>query len=289
MKHFLFFLSSIILWAACGSSRQEEKNAISVSILPERYFVEQIAGDRVKVNVMVPPGANPASLDLNIKQLQTLYDSRLYFAIGHLPFEVTTLYPLLASKEVPRLIRLSDGMQLEEGSCHHAKETAQNAHNIDPHVWMSPANARIMADKIYAVLSECFPDDKDFFTQKYRQFLTEIDSIDQKAKRIIATKKHRTFLIYHPALTYFAKEYGMKQIAIENEGKEPNPSHVKAIIDTCRNQNIRIVFIQNQFDISNATTIAQEIGGEVIPIDPLAENWREEMTRLLDVINKKME
>ena len=108
-------------------------------------------------------------------------------------------------------------------------------------------------------------------------------------RRIVSSKKHKTFLIYHPALTYFAKEYGMRQISIENEGKEPNPAHVKAIVDTCRAQNIRVVFIQNQFDISNATTIAQEIGGKVIPIDPLAENWKEEMERLLNIINQEME
>ena len=288
-RHLLLLALSIVLLASCGP-RQQQGNTISVSILPERYFVERIAGDRVKVNVMVPPGANPASLDLNTRQLQALHDSRLYFAIGHLPCEINMLYPLLESGKGPRLVKLSDGLQLEEGSCGSHEHTGeQRLPGMDPHVWMSPANTRIMAGKIYETLAECFPGDKDLFMRNYRQFLTEIDSIDREARRIVSSKKHKTFLIYHPALTYFAKEYGMRQISIENEGKEPNPAHVKAIVDTCRAQNIRVVFIQNQFDISNATTIAQEIGGKVIPIDPLAENWEEEMKRLLDIINQEME
>lgn len=288
-KRLLCLILSIVTATACADRRKSE-NTVSVSILPERYFVESIAGDRLKVNVLLPPGANPASTDLNTRQIQTLFDSRLCFAVGYLPFEINTLYPLLEKTEdAPRLVRLSESIPLEEGSHRHEGTGSQQPPHIDPHVWMAPANARIMTTKIYETLVEHFPENKELFTQNYQQLLAEIDSIDQKARRIISTKKHRAFLIYHPALTYFAKAYGMTQIAIEDEGKEPSPNHVKAIIDTCRTHDIRIVFIQNQFDISNATTIAREIGGEVVPIDPLAENWKAEMERLLDIINRKME
>lgn len=278
MKRLLITVLTAAMLAACGP-RQEKGKTVSVSILPERYFVERIAGERVKVNVLLPPGASPASTDLSPIQLQSLYDSQLCFAIGDLPFEASTLYPMLEGKNAPRLIRLSDGMRLEANGHSH----------LDPHVWMSPKNARGMAEKICSTLSEQFPEEEAFFARNCRQLLAEIDSIDQEARRITATKRHKAFLIYHPALTYFAKDYGMRQVAIEDEGKEPNPTHIKAIINTCRAQGIRIVFIQSQFDTANAATIAREIDGEVVPIDPLAEDWKGEMERLLDIINQKME
>lgn len=123
--------------------------------------------------------------------------------------------------------------------------TVRMAGNFDPHVWMSPRYAEMMARTILDVLAAKFPDQREAFEKNYRQFRVEIDSIDQAARRIIPKKENKTFLIYHPALTYFAKDYGMEQISIEDEGKEPNPSHLKAVIDTCRAKGIKIVFIQN--------------------------------------------
>lgn len=113
--------------------------------------------------------------------------------------------------------------------------------------------------------------------------------MDREARRIILSKRHKLFLIYHPALTYFARDYGMEQIAIEDEGKEPNPVHVRAIIDRSREKGVRVVFIQSQFDEANARAIATEIGGEVIAIDPLSPDWKEEMISLLKIIDQKMD
>lgn len=166
--------------------------------------------------------------------------------------------------------------------------TVRMAGNFDPHVWMSPRYAEMMARTILDVLAAKFPDQREAFEKNYRQFRVEIDSIDQAARRIIPKKENKTFLIYHPALTYFAKDYGMEQISIEDEGKEPNPSHLKAVIDTCRAKGIKIVFIQNQFDVANAKAIAKEIDGEVITIDPLSPDWKAEMYSLLGIIEQKM-
>ena len=146
-----------------------------------------------------------------------------------------------------------------------------------------------MADSVFAVLSAYFPSDSVFFRRNYEGLVQEMDSIDRAARQIAERKRHGVFLIYHPALTYFARDYGMRQIAIEEEGKEPNPVHMKGIIDTCRAEGVRVVFIQSQFDQANAMTIAREIGGEVVQIDPLAEDWKAEMLRLLDVVDRKMD
>ena len=263
---------ALALFAACGG-RTERGRTVSVSILPQRYFVERIAGDRVAVNVMVPPGASPASMDLGTGQLEALYGSSIYFAVGRLPFELASVYPLLKEMPSVRLVRQPEGDDREG----------------DPHVWMSLRGARQMADSVFAVLSAYFPSDSVFFRRNYEGLVQEMDSIDRAARQIAERKRHGVFLIYHPALTYFARDYGMRQIAIEEDGKEPNPVHMKAIIDTCRAEGVRVVFIQSQFDQANAMTIAREIGGEVVQIDPLAEDWKAEMLRLLDVVDRKMD
>lgn len=283
----------IAMLTACGGNTDKERT-ISVSILPQRYFVERIAGDYVKVNVMIPPGANPAVSDLSTEQLKALHNSSVYFAVGYLPFELSNLYPFLETQKNMLLVKQSVGMDLEQGTCNHdhghghQHDHGSREGNFDPHVWMSPRYAEMMARTILDVLAAKFPDQRATFEKNYRQWRVEIDSIDQAARRIISEKENKTFLIYHPALTYFAKDYGMEQISIEDEGKEPNPSHLKAVIDTCRVKGIKIVFIQNQFDVANAKAVAKEIDGEVITIDPLSPDWKAEMCSLLGIIEQKM-
>lgn len=292
MRTWIILLLVALTWS-CGESKDREKT-ISVSILPQRYFVERIAGDYVKVNVMIPPGANPAVSDLSTEQLKALHNSSVYFAVGYLPFEVGNLYPFLEKQEKHiRLIKQSEGMDLAEGACDHDHDHDHGDHdhagNFDPHVWMSPRYAGMMARTICEVLSEKFPEKKAEFEENFKRLKQEIDSIDAEARRIIPGKQNKTFLIYHPALTYLARDYGMEQIAIEDEGKEPNPTHLKSVIDTCRAKGIKIVFIQNQFDVANAKSIAKEIDGEVIAIDPLTPDWKKEMESLLQIIEQKME
>lgn len=286
----IIVLMSLLM--SCGENKDKERT-ISVSILPQRYFVERIAGDFVKVNVMIPPGANPAVSDLSTEQLKALHNSSIYFAVGYLPFELSNLYPFLEKQKEVLLVKQSVGMDLEAGSCNHGHDhgygDCSHEGGFDPHVWMSPRYAKMMVRTMLDVLAAKFPDQKEFFEKNYRRFKSEIDSIDQEARRIIPEKKNKTFLIYHPALTYFARDYGMEQISIEDEGKEPNPAHIKEVIDTCRAKGIRIVFIQNQFDVANAKSIAKEINGEVITIDPLSPDWRKEMCSLLGIIEQKME
>jgi zinc transport system substrate-binding protein len=267
---------------ACRPAVERERN-VSVSILPQRYLVERVAGDFVKVNVMVPPGANPASCDLTPGQLKHLHNSSVYFAVGYLPFEVTHLYPLLEERDDIRLVSHSEGETLLDGTCSH-----DHGHLVDPHIWMSPPRARRMAATVARVLGEKFPDRREFFARNLEQLNAEIDSIDREARRVTGEKRNKTFLIYHPALTYFAADYGMQQVAIEHEGKEPSPAHLKSVIDTCRTWGIKTVFIQGQFDVQNARAVAREIDGQVIAIDPLNPDWKAEMRSLLAIIDSQM-
>lgn len=289
IRKFPFLLLLIALSVSC----REKKNAtriITVSILPQKYFVERIAGDYVEVNVMVPPGMNPATCDLSTGQLKKLYESDLCFAVGYLPFETTHLYPALESRKDIPLIRHSDRLELIEGSCQHGGEQAHvHEGGIDPHVWLSPRYARQISQEIFRTLAEKYPEKQADFATNHATLQQDIDRIAFQADSLLSSKEHKTFLIYHPALTYFARDYGMEQIPIENEGKEPNPSHLKKIMDTVRKKGIHLVFIQSQFDVSNAESIARETGCQIMPIDPLSENWLSEMENLLQIFSENLE
>ena len=284
---FLFFFLIGNLLISC-KNKSISTRLVSVSILPQKYLTEQIAGDYLTVNVMIPPGMNPATCDLSTEQLKKLYDSDLCFTIGYLPFEQIHLFPVLENRPDIQIVNHSANLQLIHGSCGHTHAAGDEHDGVDPHIWLSPAHARTMATTVYEVLSEKYPEQKLQFEQNYQALLQKIDSIADRAKQVLDHKKDKIFLIYHPALTYFAADYGMEQISIEDEGKEPNPSHLKAVIDTCRAKGIKIVFIQNQFDVANAKAIAKEIDGEVIAIDPLSSDWKAEMCSLLKIIEQKM-
>ena len=284
---FLFFFLIGNLLISC-KNKSISTRLVSVSILPQKYLTEQIAGDYLTVNVMIPPGMNPATCDLSTEQLKKLYDSDLCFTIGYLPFEQIHLFPVLENRPDIQIVNHSANLQLIHGSCGHTHAAGDEHDGVDPHIWLSPAHARTMATTVYEVLSEKYPEQKLQFEQNYQALLQKIDSIADRAKQVLDHKKDKIFLIYHPALTYFAADYGMEQISIENEGKEPNPSHLKAVIDSCRTKGIKIVFIQNQFDVDNAKAIAKEIDGEVIAIDPLSPDWKAEMCSLLGIIEQKM-
>lgn len=281
----ILFLSYCLFLPSSCKNKPAGQRIVTVSILPQKYMIEKIAGDYLQVNVMIPPGMNPSTCDLNTGQLKNLYDSDLCFTIGHLPFEQTHLYPVLEKQKNIPVIHHSENIHLLDGTCGHSHE---NSGGTDPHIWLSPANVKIMATTIFETLSKYYPEQKEQFEKNYHLFLQELERMDHRIRLTLAPKQEKTFLIYHPALTYFAADYGLKQISIEEEGKEPSPDHLKKIIDLATEKNIRTIFIQNQFDINNAQAIARQINGKVIPIDPLAENWEEEMNKLVSLLGEML-
>lgn len=286
--HTIICLLCFILSMQACKENKGNKQTVSVSILPQKYFVEKIAGDYLQINVMIPPGMSPETCDLSTEQLKKLYDSDICFTIGHLPFELAHLYPILNKRSDIRIINHSENIQLLSGSCKHQHHNGHEHIGVDPHIWSSPRYAIQMAQQIFEALTEQYPAQKEIFKKGYKQLCQEIESVKKNADKNLSPKRGSMFLIYHPALTYFADDYGLKQISIENEGKEPNPTHLKHLIDLAKENNIRIIFIQSQFDKNNALSIAKEIEGEVISIDPLAENWTQEVNRLIKILQEKL-
>jgi zinc transport system substrate-binding protein len=259
----------------CGNrSSQIDKEIISVSIGPFKYFTEAIAGDDFTVNVMVPPGADPHIYEPTMVQVQSLGKSVAYIANGYLDFELAWL---------PRFYQVNQGMSLlslatsQELIYQSAWEHGDHWHyeGVDPHFWLSPSAAIKMASDLKAILININPENKTRYDENYNMLVDSIRKLDNDISMMLAPWEGGSFMIYHPVLGYFARDYNLEQIAVEHEGKEPSPVEMKGLIDIAREKGIRTIFVQQEFDKKNVEVIAEEVGARVIVIDPLSENWPE--------------
>lgn len=259
-----------------GGSTDGDKPLVMVTIEPVRYFTERIAGDLVRVESMVPRGSNPESYDPTPQQMMKLGSSTAYLDNGgYLGFEQSWLKRMQQNAADTRFFDLSEGMGLITDG--------HEATGIDPHIWCSCANARIMARNILNALVLLDGANANAYTAGYNDLLAEIDRTDsiirQKTSNI---KTSRTFVIYHPALTYYAAEYGLEQMPIEKDGKEPSASGLKDIIDDGVKKHVRVVFIQPEFDRHNAEAIAAQIGARIVDINPISYDWSAEMVHIAE-------
>jgi len=281
-RFILFLLAGVLM--ACQSGKIEKKaNLISVSILPQKYFVERIAGNDFQINVLIPPGASPATYEPTPMQMKDVAKSVAYFRIGHIPFEQAWLKNLTEGAGDIKVADLSEGIELIRG-----REVKHGDHfhegGIDPHIWTSLKSVKIIAANLFRELVLMMPGKKAGYEKNYLAFISELNELDQSATEAFANKKGKSFMIFHPALSYLARDYGLNQISVELDGKEPSPAHMKHLVEQAKQLQIRQIFVQKQFNAENAKTIASEVDGEVVPIDPLNEDWLKEMNRIIKIL-----
>jgi len=283
MKRYLL-IALIALLTACGSSKKEASGpVIAVSILPQQYLLKNIVDSLAEVQVLVPPGANPATWEATPSEMRALGDAMIYYRIGHIGFEKAWIEDIMDLNPELKIIDLSSTLELRSMDYRHGEHSHTG---IDPHTWMTAENMEIMARQIYGDMSMLFPEHKDRIRKNYAALLTEIKQSGRYARETLAAPKGRSFLIFHPSLGYFADAYGLEQIAIEYEGKEPSPAHLKKIVKQAKEKNIHTIFVQKEFDIRNAEIIADEIGAKIVIIDPLSEDWPGAMEKLVNSLNK---
>ena len=283
MVRFPFYLVFVLILLSCGrNSADNSTPVITVSIAPYKYFIEKIAGADYIVNVMVPSGANPHVYEPYPDQITSLRKSVAYISNGYLGFEMTWLDRFYEVNTSMLKLSLGDNIEPLESDHHHEGDHVESA---DPHYWVSPDCARIMAETLKEFLCDMNPSRRAYYEINHRQLDSIIISVDNIANELFSAYRNRSFMIFHPNLGYLARDYGLEEITVEYEGKEPPPSRLKELIDRARKDKLKIIFVQKEYDTKNAKAIADEIGAEIKIIDPLSEDWESSTLEIIYSLN----
>ena len=251
---------------SCSSAKNDNANKITVSIEPLRYLTEQIVGDLFEVVTMVPKGSSPETYEPTARQMADLSESILYIKVGELGFERTWMPRLTSNAPHITVVNSSEGITSHIGD--------------DPHSWMSARNAIIMAHNIYEAVKRIDVKDSVLFRQRLDSLCSVIHATDKYIRQTTAQAHCKSFIIYHPALTYFASDYGLEQLALEEHGREPSAAELEQIISTARAKGVKTMFIQREFANRNVDIITNTIGARKVEINPLGYDWNKEMRRI---------
>jgi zinc transport system substrate-binding protein len=247
--------------ASCGErAAPGERPTVLVSVAPQAFFVERLAGDEVRVVVLIPPGASPHAFEPTVAQVQAFERASLHFAVGHPGFGFEAAW-------VERL--LDEHPDIRRASAAAGAELLPD----DPHLWLSPRVARSMAAELEPALAAVLPRSAERIAERRRALESEIDALDAEIGAELAPWRGRAFLVLHPAWAYFARDYGLEQLAIEPEGKEPSARALAQLIERAREARIRTVFVDPQSSRREAEVVAGELGARVEVLDPLARDW----------------
>ena len=300
--HSICIAATTLLLVACGGERKDSQADFVVTIQPIKYIVEQITGDDFRVEVLVPAGASPESFEPTPKQIIELNEAKMVFSTGLITFE-NSLTQRVENKN--GVVNLSSGIELIEGSCshnhtdnhateHHCEEencdhahhSHAHSHGIDPHIWTSPRELKVMARNAYEAIITEWPDSTKY-TDAYNDFINRLNELDVKCKELCEASSAKAFVIYHPALTYFSRAYGIEQIAIESDGKEPSAKHIAHIIEDADTKGVKCLLYQTQYPRSTVEIIAKDMNIECREFNPLEEDVISNISSITSYITGK--
>lgn len=263
-------VAAAALTVACTDAPASDSETLFVSIRPLRSIVQAIVGEDFPVEVLVPAGASPETFEPTARQIVALNRAQLLFNVGLIDFE-TTLLPKIADPQ--RVVTLSAGVELLAGSCSHAEHHHghTHAHGVDPHIWTSPRALQRMAANAFEAIRQRYPDSVRY-AANHEALQKRLRELDADVEAMLTAGEVRSFILYHPAYTYYASDYGLQQIAVEEDGKEPSARRLAELIDRARADGVRRIFYQTQFPASSVEVLARDIGAEAVAIDPLAED-----------------
>jgi len=290
----------IATWALAGSAAV--KVGVFVSIAPQKYFVQQIGRDLVDVQVLIQPGADPHTYEPKPRQMAAMVRARIYFAIG-IEFEQAKLKKLTRTNPQMKVVPTDQGIEkIPMPARHHGAENSglrlqteygreQDSHasgGLDPHIWLSPPLVIKQAAVIRTALQEIDPAHRLTYEANYQAFVSEITQLDAELGNIFAAKRGLQFMVFHPAWGYFAHTYGLRQLPVEIEGKNPKPAQLRELIEHAQANEIKVIFVQPQFSARSAELIAKQIGGQVVFADPLAEDWADNLRQVARQIKAQL-
>ncbi len=269
------------------------KISVTVSIAPQIHFLEKIGGERVDVNLLLPPGKDPHSYAPTPNRMAKLAKSDLLFLIG-VPFERTLLPKIRSVAPKTRIVQTQKGIRKrkqtsdrEEEHHEHEKEHGEEGH--DPHIWLAPPLVKIQARHMLRALTEADPEGASYYSTRYGRFVAELDRLHESAAAALAPYRGRTVYVFHPSFGYFTDAYGLKQKAVETEGNRPKIKDLAAFVKRAKKENVRVLFVQPQFDPTAARKIAKAIDATVVAIDPLAEDYLANMERMVRQIRAALD
>ena len=271
----------------------DEKIGVIVTIVPQAEFVEKVGADKVSVVILVPPGASPHTYEPTPSQMQKIAKAKIYAKVGSgIEFELVWMDKIIAINPDMLIINCSEDIELIDMSSHyheHELEIHENQHfGKDPHIWTSPRNAKIMVENICNGLIEIDPNNKKHYTQNKDAYINDLVEINRKLSNSFSGLKVRKFMVYHPTWGYLAKDYGLEQIPIEEEGKEPNPGGITYLIEEAKENNIKVIFATPEFQTDIVKTIADEIGGTVVLVSPLEKDYINMLTKISNEIARSL-
>ena len=276
----IFILLSTLVASCSQQSGGNNQKAIYVSIAPLKHLVEEVTCGDFPVEVLVPEGMSPEIYDPSARQLTQVSDAQLLFTTGLIDFERKVAERLA---DVGNIVSLSKGIKVLAGCCSHCHDDGGHTHGVDPHIWTSPRELKRMVQTIRDSVKERYPDSLKYDVAA-EELIARIDNLDSLCASAIERSGVKSFMIYHPAYTYYAHHYGIKQVAIEQEGKEPSPRQLATIVESARNEGATTILIQPQYAIEKVKVLASECAAEVVVTDPLAEDILAEIERVTKII-----
>lgn len=286
------FVFAILLFTSSSLFAENEKLKVFVSILPQKYFAEKLLADNGEVDVLIGAGMSPHTYEPLPQQMSKLSRADMFFTVG-IPFEkviigrLKNLCPnlvIVQTDENIEKIKMAGHHHHEESHEHHHEEAHKHDMGLDPHFWLDPIRATMMAENMAKAITAKKPDLADSIKANLEAIKAEMDNLDNELTQKLLSFKGKTMLVFHPAFGYFANRYGMVQKAVEIEGKEPAPRQLAELIRNCRAEGIKIIFVQKQFPLATAETISRSIGGRVIAIDPLAEDYVNNLKAMAEAV-----
>lgn len=296
LLHFIIFIGVTAgLWIGGCESKDEAapktsaKVSVVVSIEPQAYFVERIGGEYVDFEVLVPSGSSPHTYEPTPQQMTKLGEAQLYFSIG-VPFEQTLLKKITSTFENLEIVNTHGGIQrrpLAEPHEHEDEHPHEHeAGEPDPHIWLDPLLVKQQAQSMAEALIGADPEHRTDYESNLSSFEADLDAVHREIEEVLAPLKGREFFVYHAAFGYFGQRYGLKQVPVEVGGKNPSAKQLSQLIEKAKTAHVKVIFVQQQFSSQSAEAIAKEIGGVVVPMDPLARNYLNNLRKMAGAIRK---
>ncbi len=264
---------------ATGNGATEKNLTVAVSIVPQKTFIEKIAGDLVEVVLLVPPGNSPGNYEPTPREMEQFSQASLYFSIG-VPTEEANIMPQAQEMEDLEIIDLHGKVSEHYPDRYLDGNGCEGSGRRDPHIWLSPARVKVMVETMADEMARMDEANRDVYLQNARDYIDELTLLEQELEETFRELENRKFIVFHPAFGYLADDYDLEMHALEFAGKEATPQRMQDIIEVAKAEDIRVIFYQQEIDSKQTEAFAEEIGGRTVQLAPLAPNYIENLRKM---------